>query len=113
LEGAAPKPARKAATRRVPKHPLLTLANSPDKALALEALARWKAAHPEAASHLAEDDILIDRMRGSASIWYRIRVNLRNVPEADRPPQSTPTRTTTQPAHGKKLLRSPRDLRQG
>jgi hypothetical protein len=29
-------------------------------------------------------------MRGSASIWYRIRVNLRNVPEADRPPQSTP-----------------------
>jgi hypothetical protein len=29
-------------------------------------------------------------MRGSATIWYRIRVNLRNVPEAERPLQATP-----------------------
>ena len=26
-------------------------------------------------------------MRGRSSTWTRIRVNLRNVPEADRPPQ--------------------------
>ena len=49
-----------------------------------------KTAHPEAARHLAVDDILIDRMRGASSIWYRIRLNLRNVPEDQRPAQSTP-----------------------
>ena len=53
-------------------------------------LARWKAAHAEAASHLAEDDILVDSMRGRSSTWTRIRVNLRHVPEALRPPQETP-----------------------
>jgi DNA ligase D-like protein (predicted polymerase) len=85
-----PRPARKAPAKRVPKHPLLTIANSPDKSAALAGLERWKQAHPVAASRLAEDDILIDRMRGSATIWYRIRVNLRNVPEAERPLQATP-----------------------
>ena len=29
-------------------------------------------------------------MRGRSSTWTRIRVNLRNVPEAERPPQETP-----------------------
>ena len=88
-EATAPgsEPARK---RRTPKFPLLTIAHSPDKAAALAGLERWRAAHPTASAHLAEDDILIDRMRGAASIWYRIRVNLRHVPEPDRPPQSTP-----------------------
>jgi bifunctional non-homologous end joining protein LigD len=75
---------------RTPRHPLLTIAQSPDKTAALAGLERWKHSHPEAASHLAEYDILTDRMRGSAHIWYRIRVNLRNVPEAERPPQQTP-----------------------
>ncbi|HEV2619721.1 MAG TPA: DNA primase small subunit domain-containing protein, partial [Acidobacteriaceae bacterium] len=79
-----------AAGKRTPKHPLITVAQSPDKSAAEAGLARWKDAHAEAASHLAEDDILIDRMRGSSSIWYRIRVNLRHVPEAQRPPQQTP-----------------------
>jgi hypothetical protein len=38
-------------------------------------------------------------MRGSSYVWYRIRVNLRNVPEAIRPaegvpdPDDGPTRT--------------------
>jgi bifunctional non-homologous end joining protein LigD len=75
---------------RTPKHPLLTISQSPDKAAALAGLDRWKQAHPDAASHLAEDDILTDRMRGSAYVWYRIRVNLRNVPEDQRPQQGTP-----------------------
>jgi len=48
---------------------------------------RWKAAHPEVARLLAEDDVLVDRMRGSAYVWYRIRVNLRNVPAEERPEQ--------------------------
>ncbi len=89
-ELAPTKPARKAPARRTPKFPLLTIANSPDKPAALAGLERWRAAHPAASSHLAEDDILIDRMRGAAYIWYRIRVNLRHVPDPDRPPQSTP-----------------------
>jgi hypothetical protein len=36
------------------------------------------------------DDVLVDSMRGRSSTWTRIRVNLRNVPEASRPPQETP-----------------------
>ncbi len=93
VEGPAssrPSSPRKAPAKRVSKHPLITIANSPDKAAALAGLDRWKLAHPEAAALLAEDDILIDRMRGRAYIWYRIRINLRNVPETQRPLQQTP-----------------------
>ncbi len=30
---------------------------------------------------------MVDSMRGRNTTWTRIRVNLRNVPEAERPPQ--------------------------
>ena len=53
-------------------------------------LDRWKARHPEAAGHLAVNDILVDAMRGRSSTWTRVRVNLRNVPEAIRPPAEPP-----------------------
>ncbi len=86
----APTLKRKAPARRTPKHPLITIAQSSDKAAAEAGLTRWKEKHPEAAAHLAEDDILIDRMRGSSAIWYRIRINLRHIPEDQRPPQETP-----------------------
>jgi DNA ligase D-like protein (predicted polymerase) len=72
------------------KMPLVVVASSPDKAAALAGLERWKARYPEAAGHLAVDDVLIDAMRGRSSTWTRIRVNLRNVPEDRRPPQETP-----------------------
>jgi DNA ligase D-like protein (predicted polymerase) len=72
------------------KMPLLTIANSPDREAALDGLERWKHRYPKAAKHLAVDDILVDNMRGRSSIWTRIRVNLRHVPEALRPPQETP-----------------------
>ena len=85
-----PTPKRKATARRTPKHPLIIVAQSSDKAAAEAGLTRWKEKHPEAAAHLAEDDILIDRMRGSAYVWYRIRINLRHIPEDQRPPQETP-----------------------
>jgi DNA ligase D-like protein (predicted polymerase) len=75
---------------RASKMPLITIANSPNKQAALAGLERWKAKYPEAASHLAVDDVLVDSMRGRSSTWTRIRVNLRNVPEATRPPQETP-----------------------
>ena len=72
------------------KMPLLVVANSPDKEAALAGLERWKSKHAEAAGHLAVDDVLVDSMRGRSSTWTRIRVNLRNVPEALRPAQETP-----------------------
>ena len=75
---------------RTPKMPLVIVAQSPDKSAAEAGLERWKTAHGEAAQHLAVDDILVDRMRGSSQIWYRIRVNLRHVPEDLRPEQGTP-----------------------
>jgi hypothetical protein len=81
-------PAKKRAPRA--KMPLIVVANSPNKGAALEGLERWKAKHADAAPHLAVDDVLVDSMRGRSSTWTRIRINLRNVPEALRPPQETP-----------------------
>jgi bifunctional non-homologous end joining protein LigD len=73
-----------------PKMPLIVVANSSDKEAALAGLERWKSKHAQAAGFLAVDDVLVDSMRGRSSTWTRIRVNLRNVPEALRPPQETP-----------------------
>ena len=70
--------------------PLLVIANSPDKKAALAGLERWKAKYPKVAKLLAVDDVLVDSMRGRSSTWTRIRVNLRNVPEKQRPPQERP-----------------------
>jgi len=94
-EGArvAPSRAKSAAKKtgaRVPKMPLVVVANSTDKQAALEGLERWKERHPDAAKMLAVDDVLVDSMRGSSSTWTRIRVNLRHVPEEMRPVQETP-----------------------
>ncbi len=87
---AAKSAATTQAKQRRVKMPLLVIANSRDKEAALAGLERWKNKYPEAAKHLAVDDVLVDSMRGRSSTWTRIRVNLRNVPEALRPPQETP-----------------------
>jgi DNA ligase D-like protein (predicted polymerase) len=81
---------RSAASKPRAKMPLVVVANSPSKDAALAGLERWKARHPEAARHLAVDDVLVDSMRGRSSTWTRVRVNLRHVPEEIRPPQETP-----------------------
>jgi len=90
----APSRARRPGTtaKRPPRvrMPLITVANSPSKPDALAGLERWKQRHPEAAGHLAVDDVLVDSMRGRSSTWTRVRVNLRHVPEEIRPPQETP-----------------------
>jgi len=101
-EGEDSDPAATAVTkkgRRRPTMPLIVIAQSSDKSAAESGLERWKLDHPEVAALLAPDDVLVDRMRGSSYVWYRIRVNLRNVPEAIRPaegvpdPDDGPTRT--------------------
>jgi DNA ligase D-like protein (predicted polymerase) len=72
------------------KMPLIVVANSPDKQAALDGFERWKQKHAAAAKLLAVDDVLVDSMRGRSSTWTRIRVNLRHVPEHERPEQETP-----------------------
>jgi bifunctional non-homologous end joining protein LigD len=67
--------------------PVIEISRAASKAEALEGLERWKARHPEAAAALEPADVLVDGMRGRSSLWYRVRVNLTHVPEADRPPQ--------------------------
>jgi bifunctional non-homologous end joining protein LigD len=86
----APSRAKSAAKKPRTKMPLIVVANSPDKTAALAGLERWKSKHAEAAKLLAVDDVLVDSMRGRSSTWTRIRVNLRHLPEALRPPQETP-----------------------
>jgi bifunctional non-homologous end joining protein LigD len=73
--------------RRVPTQPLVEISRAAKKDDALAGLDRWKARHPAAAEKLQPADVLVDAMRGKYTTWTRIRVNLRNVPEAERPPQ--------------------------
>ncbi len=73
--------------RRKPKFPLIQIGRAKEKDDALAGLERWKARHPEAASHLEPADILVEALRGRYTTWTRIRLNLRHVPEAIRPSQ--------------------------
>jgi bifunctional non-homologous end joining protein LigD len=78
-----------ARTPRV-KMPLIVVANSPDKPSAMAGLERWKKKHADVTNLLAVDDVLVDSMRGRSSTWTRVRINLRHVPEEQRPPQEAP-----------------------
>jgi DNA ligase D-like protein (predicted polymerase) len=82
-EGSRPTPTG----RRKTTIPVIEISRAATKAEALEGLDRWKERHPEAAAHLEPADVLVDGMRGRSSLWYRVRVNLTHVPEADRPSQ--------------------------
>jgi len=86
----APSRARRAAKPQRARMPLVVVAKSPSREAALAGLERWKARHPAAAAILSADDVLVDSMRGRSSTWTRIRVNLRHVPKALRPPAEPP-----------------------
>jgi bifunctional non-homologous end joining protein LigD len=86
----APSHAKKPGKKPRIRMPLLVIANSPNKDAALAGLQKWKSNHAEAAKFLEVDDVLVDSMRGRSSTWTRVRVNLRHVPEALRPPQEAP-----------------------
>ena len=88
--GAAKKAAATKGGAKRAKMPLVVVANSPDKQAALDGLERWKKKHRAVVKHLALEDYLVDSMRGRSSTWTRIRVNLKNVPAAQRPKQGTP-----------------------
>ena len=94
---AAPPPASPAAAapgkssgptgRRRSTMPLIEIARAETKDEAMAGLERWKARHPSVWPLLEPRDVLVDGMRGRSSVWYRIRLNLQHVPEAQRPPQ--------------------------
>jgi bifunctional non-homologous end joining protein LigD len=89
----APSRAKGAAAapgRRISSQPLITVAKAEHREPALAGLERWKQRHPQAAALLAVDDVLVDAMRGRSTTWTRIRVNLRHVPEAERPAEEPP-----------------------
>jgi bifunctional non-homologous end joining protein LigD len=82
-----PSKRRSPAAKKTPRPtlPVLTIAQAKTKVDALAGLERWRARHPEVVAHLAPEDVLVDAMRGRSSAYYRIRINLKNVPEAERP----------------------------
>lgn len=87
--GPAEKPPRggDGAGRRQSVMPLVEVARTKTKPEALEALDEWKTRHADLVPALHPADVLLDGMRGSSSLWYRVRVNLQHVPENERPPQ--------------------------
>lgn len=86
----APSRAKSKAKPPRTKMPLIVIANSPDKTVALAGLERWKERHKTAVGFLAPEDVLVDSMRGRSSTWTRIRINLQRVPENLRPAQEKP-----------------------
>ncbi|BDZ64691.1 non-homologous end-joining DNA ligase [Agromyces mangrovi Wang et al. 2018] len=87
--GPAEKPPRRGdgSGRRASTMPLVEIARAKTKEEARDGLERWKARHAGVVAQLHPADVLVDGMRGSSSLWYRIRVNLQHVPEAERPEQ--------------------------
>jgi bifunctional non-homologous end joining protein LigD len=73
--------------RRRTTMPLIEIARAETEAQAREGLARWRARHEDIWDYLGPADVMVDAMRGRSTTWTRIRVNLRNVPEAERPSQ--------------------------
>jgi bifunctional non-homologous end joining protein LigD len=88
--GPAEKPPKSSdgSGRRASTMPLIEIARAKTKPEALEALDRWKSKHPGVVELLEPADVMVDGMRGSSSLWYRIRVNLQHVPERERPEQA-------------------------
>jgi len=86
----APSRALRAARPPREKLPVITIAQAKHKAEAIAGLERWKARHPDVFAHLAPEHVLIDTNRGKSSAWYRVRINLKNVPAGERPPPEPP-----------------------
>ncbi len=87
--GPAEKPPRGSdgSGRRASTMPLIEVARTRTKPEAEAALDQWRGAHADIVHLLHPADVLVDGMRGSSSLWYRVRVNLQHVPEDRRPAQ--------------------------
>jgi len=104
--------------RRRTSAPLIEIARAASKDEAMAGLDRWKGRHQGVASKLEPADIMVDSMRGRNTTWTRIRVNLRNVPEGERPVQEAlevdydPWAGYTGPDRSGKLERPKRVIRE-
>jgi DNA ligase D-like protein (predicted polymerase) len=76
--------------RRRSTAPLVVVAQAATRPEVEDGLERWRKRHKKVVPHLAVDDVLYDAMRGRSTIWWRVRVNLRHVPEQDRPKAEPP-----------------------
>jgi bifunctional non-homologous end joining protein LigD len=88
--GPAEKPPRGTSDgsgRRASTMPLIEVARTRTKPEAEAALDEWRSAHADLVPMLHPADVLVDGMRGSSSLWYRVRINLQHVPEDQRPSQ--------------------------
>lgn len=72
------------------RKPLVEVARAGREAEAIAAADAWKQAHPKAAAHLQPADVLVDKLRGSSSVHYRVRINLEHVPPRLRPKVDKP-----------------------
>ncbi len=86
----AAKPAARSTGKRASKLPVIVIAQAKSKPEALAGLERWKQRHPQIAAKLAPADVLVDTNRGRSSAWYRVRINLHNIPPEDHPPPEPP-----------------------
>jgi DNA ligase D-like protein (predicted polymerase) len=84
---AAPGKRSGASGRRRSTMPMIEIARAQTREEALAGLERWKSRHGDVWPLLGDADVLVDSMRGRSSLWYRIRLNLRNVAEDQRPAQ--------------------------
>ena len=75
--------------------PLIEIARAETEDEAMAGLERWKERHPDVWPLLEPRDVLVDKMRGRSSVWYRIRLNLQHVPEEQRPRRNRWKWTTT------------------
>ncbi len=73
--------------RRQSTMPLIEIARAQTQDEAMAGLERWKERHAGVWPQLEPRDVLVDKMRGRSSVWYRIRLNLQHVPEGQRPAQ--------------------------
>jgi hypothetical protein len=88
---AVPPPAPGKATgptgRRRTSIPLIEIARAATLDEAMAGMERWKSRHADIWPLLGPADVLVDSMRGRSSTWTRIRLNLRGVPQGQRPLQ--------------------------
>src|SRR4051812_34197988 len=87
---AAGEPRRAPPATARKKAPLIEVARADREVEAIAAAEEWKAKHPKAAAHLEPADVLVDKMRGSSSVSYRVRINLMHVPARLRPKDEKP-----------------------
>ena len=73
--------------RRQSTMPLIEVARAADQGRGDGGPGALEGAAPGGVAAARAADVLVDAMRGRSSVWYRIRLNLRHVPEAQRPPQ--------------------------